>query len=278
MIIKYLVLIGIFELSFIQCVYHRVKTIKDDPSGSLNLDEAYLIVQNTHSSDSVTLYGNKIICESCDFEPLIAVDSNQSGTVIIDTKYAYDLELWSWPSNISSICKVASYKFAEHGTYVLDTMQIMEDTNVCSIEQIGNPSYYLAPAIIGILFVVLYTVFVQLWPRLYRSGHLDFLRTRTSHQRLVEDTPDLTEVIQEQPTINTSNEDAIHNTANTSQLPPANSTRLPANKTSTTRALPKRLRALDTFRGFSLMVMIFVNYGGMYSIVREKNIYSVFLY
>jgi hypothetical protein len=264
MIIKYLVLIGIFELSFTQCLARKLHTVRNDFSESLSLDTAYLIVRNTHYSSNVSLFGNKIICERCNLDELIAVGANESDTMTIDTKYAYDLELWSWPFNISLLCKTSSYKFAEHGTYVVDTVQIIEGTNVCSIKQIGKPSNYLAPAICGIVFVVLYTIVVQLWPYFYRSRHFNYFRTRILHQRLVDDTSDLIGVMREQPTVNpTSDDPIIDNIANTNRLPP---THLSANKTNTKRGLPKRLRALDTFRGFSLMVMIFVNYGGMSSI------------
>jgi hypothetical protein len=277
MIVKYLVLICIIGLSFIECLDKKIQTVKNDLSDALSLDEAYLIVRNTNSSTKVALYGNKIICEKCDLEEITTVDENQTSTVIIDTKYSYHLEFRSLSSKISLLCQISSYKFAEHGTYLLDTNQITQSTDVCSIKQIGNPSNYLAPAIIGIVFVVLYTVLVQLSPHIYRSR---YFRKNNSHQPLIDDTPGSaslfsTVIIREEQIIN---EDIIHNNNKTNPLTTDNLTPLSTNKTRTARLLPKRLRALDTFRGFSLMLMIFVNYGGMYFTILDKKTNSFFFF
>jgi hypothetical protein len=104
----------------------------------------------------------------------------------------------------------------------------------------------------------LYTVFIQLWPHIYRSQYVKHVRINILHQRLNDNNLDTTPIVSsteniQAQTVNESNEGIIRTNAN--------------NKTSTVRVLPKRLRALDTFRGFSLMVMIFVNYGGMCLIV-----------
>jgi hypothetical protein len=245
MIINYSVLIFIIGLSFSEGIYHKVETVSADSSRKLLMDEAYLILKNTNYSHNVALFGNKIICEACDLERIITVGPDGNATKIINTKYAYDLEVRSQSSNVSLLCQIASYKFAEHGTYVLDIEQITSVGGDCPIKQIGNPSNYLAPAILGIFFVVMYTIFVQLWPYLYRSKYVGYFRTNILHQPLANSAENM-----QQQAINVPTEDPLDK------------------KTRNKRALPKRLRALDTFRGFSLMVMIFVNYGGMCSIFR----------
>jgi hypothetical protein len=125
------------------------------------------------------------------------------------------------------------------------------------------------------MFVVLYTILVQLWPYIYRSRYFNYFRTKISHQRLINDDIEATAsaVVVQNQIQKEVDEDISHATANTSELPLPSSTHVSANKPRNTRVLPKRLRGLDTFRGFSLMVMIFVNYGGMYSIMCEKTIY-----
>jgi hypothetical protein len=273
MIIEYSLLIVIIELSFTQGIYHIGQTIEYDLSKPLSLDEAYLIVRNTNDSNNVTLFGNKIVCEGCDLEEMIAVVSNKNATRIIDTKYAYNLELRS-SYNISLLCQISSYKFAEHGTYVLDILQHTSPTDACSIKQIGKLSYYWTPVIVGIVFVILYTVLVQIWYNMRRSRYCGCFRTDTPHQRLFHDRLGTTslgspENIQEK-SVNVVNEDVIYATVGASELPSTSSTHVSNNKTDIRRVMPKRLRSLDTFRGFSLMVMIFVNYGGMCSISRLR--------
>jgi hypothetical protein len=58
------------------------------------------------------------------------------------------------------------------------------------------------------------------------------------------------------------NENMFDTEATNNELPLVGSTRSSNNSIKITKILPKRLRALDTFRGFALMIMIFVNYGG----------------
>ena len=62
--------------------------------------------------------------------------------------------------------------------------------------------------------------------------------------------------------VNDPSDDIISTLTTANELRLVGSTRLSNNSIRITKVLPKRLRSLDTFRGFSLMVMIFVNYGG----------------
>jgi hypothetical protein len=260
MIISYSVLIVIIGLSFTQGIYHKVQTDKIDLSRELSLDEARFIVHNTNHSNNVVLFGNKISCEACNLEAMIVAGPNKNTTIIIDTKYAYDLELRSGSSNGTLLCQMTSYKFAEHGKYVLNVEQITSAADACPIEQMGNPSNYLAPAICGIVFVVLYTVFAQLWSHIYRSQYSRSFRTNILHQKLADATSQASTGNIQQSAVNETNEDIVSADGSTIKLPLTSSPYPPEKKTRTSS---KRLRALDTFRGFSLMVMIFVNYGGM---------------
>jgi hypothetical protein len=254
-------------LSFSQGIYHKVQTVRDNLSEPLDLDEAYLIVKNNNCSNNITLSGNPIVCEYCDLEEIITVPPNENPTRIINTKYAYDLEVQLWLSNMSSLCTFKSYKFAEHGTYVLDIREVSSMTGSCSIKQIGNPSQYWAPAIVGIFFVVLYTILVEVAHRLYYAGYFNRFRSNNSHQRLINENTDTIEASRQniqQETMNRHDAITIVTTTNTDKLSLDNAKELSNKKTDNKRVLPKRLRGLDTFRGFSLLVMIFVNYGGMF--------------
>lgn len=261
------------RLSFTQDTYHKVQTIKNDPSESLALDEAYLIVKNNNCSNNIILLGNPIVCEYCDLEEIVTVPSNQNDTQIINTKYAYDLEVQVYSPNISSLCTFKSYKFAEHGTYVLDVTQLTPMTGSCSIKQLEKPSNYWASVIVGILFVVLYTIMVEVGHRLYYGGYFNRFRSNNSHQKLINENTSIVRTSRrniQQETMNELDTVTIGTVTDTNKLSPNEGKELLDKNTDNKRVLPKRLRGLDTFRGFSLMVMIFVNYGGMFSIVCVK--------
>ncbi|CAF2776662.1 unnamed protein product [Rotaria sp. Silwood2] len=254
-----------------QSVYPRMSTVQNNSSTTLSLDEAYLIVRNTNYSNTIALFGNKLICEDCNLEKMIVVKPIQNSTMIINTKYGYNFELRLWPSNVSLSCKIASYKFAEHGTYILAIMEVKQDTCLYSIEQIGNPSHYWTPVIIGILFVVFYTILAQIWHHVYHRHYFSHHHSDDSRKQFINNNlkanVSASTINIEQKVINETNEDINSPTTNTSALPLPGSTSVSGDSTRMKKALPKRLRALDTFRGFSLMVMIFVNYGDILGIL-----------
>jgi hypothetical protein len=273
MVVPYSIFILITGLSFAQSIYDKDQTVKDGPSEPLALDEAYVIVKNNNCSDDITLLGSPIVCEYCDLDEIVTVPTNRNATQIINTEYAYDLEVRLRASNMSSLCIFKSYKFAEHGTYVFDIRQVAFMTSSCSIKQIGNPSNYSAPAIVGILFLVLYTILVEVGHRLYYRGYFNRFRPNNVHQKLINENVDTVETSRQniqQGTTNEVGEITIGTTNNANELSPDGGKRLSDKKADNKQVLPKRLRGLDTFRGFSLMVMIFVNYGGMFSIACVK--------
>lgn len=253
------IIILIIGLSFCECIDH----INLRPLG---LDEAYLIVHNMIASDSIILLGNKVQCENCNRQPMVTVHSNDSQTLIIDTKYAYDLEIQSSSSNTSASGQLfLSYTFGEHGTYELHVMpSTSSHAYACSIEQTGDPSNYMAPAIVGIVFFVMYAIVVQIIERLYRNGYFNFSRRRIQHDQLINDDRD---------TI--ASDPAANATESREEIAPRKSRMSNPisffNSKTRSKGLPsKRLHGLDAFRGFALMVMIFVNYGGMNSTIQSN--------
>ena len=271
MIIKLSAFIIFISLSFIQKAYSSVPIIHNHSSMMLSLDEAYLIMRNINYSDSIALFGNKVICEKCDLERMIVVEQNQNSTQIINTKYAYSLELRSPPSNASTSCQIASYKFAEHGTYMLDIMSVNIKQNRCtfSIEQTGKPSHYWTPVIVGILFLVIYVILTELWHQVYQRECFDYFGSNSSDKKLINKNLAEKSVNLErnrgQRVVNEINANDNGVATNTSSLALHSPKPLSNESNLKRKFLPNRLRALDTFRGFALMVMIFVNYGGMCS-------------
>ena len=185
--------------------------------------------------------------------------------------YAYRLELHSPPSNASISCQIASYKFAEHGTYMLDIMSMNIKQNRCtfSIEQTGKPSHYWTPVIVGTLFLVIYVILTQLWHQVYQRECFDYFGSNSSGKKLINKNLEEKSVNSErnsgQQVVNEINANDNGAATNTSGLALHNPKPLSNESNRKRKVLPNRLRALDNFRGFALMVMIFVNYGGMCS-------------
>lgn len=250
MISKYSLYLAFILLCHIHNVFPETTTSAAYVSNTLSLDEAFLIVQNTKYSHDIALFGNKVVCENCDLEEIIRVQPNDNASVVVNTKYAYSLEFRSWTSNESLSCKIETYKFVEHGTYFIDIEEFKQDACTYSIKQIGNPSHYWVPVIVGILFIVLYTILVQIKDnKYYEWCFAHFPRMgRNSRQKLIDE----------------SINEAFGDGRNNNRIETPNSLATVKDYTHVKKLPSKRLRALDTFRGFSLMVMIFVNYGGMY--------------
>ncbi|CAF4587645.1 unnamed protein product, partial [Rotaria magnacalcarata] len=102
------------------------------------------------------------------------------------------------------------------------------------------------------------------------SRYIDRILINIGHRQLINDetnvTPSTSPILsRREPLIlqNATPNDNILGAANSiGSLPSVESTNQSKNSSKKMRVLPKRLQGLDTFRGFSLMVMIFVNYGG----------------
>jgi len=266
----YFILIFIVGLSFSEGIDHIEQTVRDDPSDPLGMDEAYLIVHNMLPSDNITVRWNTIECEYCDLVRNMTADPNQTNSRTIDTKYAYDLEVQSSSSNISvsPSCNFKSYKFDENGTYVLHIMSNMSSSTYdCSIKQTGNLSNYMAPAIVGIVIFILYAIVVQIIQRLHQKQYFKCFGLKSEQRsQLINDTRD---TIASDPTENiTESTHESRRDVNVDMM--SNPAALYDNKPRPKGRSSKRLHGLDTFRGFALMVMIFVNYGGKYSNLFER--------
>ena len=277
---KYLLLIFTFGMIVIQGTEYERETIEDSFERALSMDEAYLILKNENYPDNAVLFGNEIVCESCNLTHLLHANNNSSDIRIIrSTKYAYDLEVHAELLNGTLLCRKSAYKFEEHGTYVLDVKWLATNEVNCTITQIGDPSNYWTPAILGIVFVILYTIVVQIAYQLYYGRCSSYFRGRILRQGMIND--DAESIIQipgRNPGENVTDilNVNIRSVTGTSLLPSTSSAYSYNNRTQNAKSSSKRLRALDTFRGFALMVMIFVNYGGM-SCLSNLEVCSLFV-
>jgi len=260
----------------IQLILHYGQTqitVKDDPD-ELGIDECYLTIYNKNYPNWIRLTGNKVVCEHCDFDSIsksLAPNANQ--TRKMDTRYPYDFVVLTDTGNITSVCQINSYSFGEHGSYTFEVSQTEKNQTECTIVLTSGTSYYWTPVICAILFICCFVLIVQICHHVYNSRYVGRILTNIGHQRLINNENDTTStspmVDRRVPSMvtNEHHTDDIENSNN--ELPLVGSTRISNNSIKIIKILPKRLRALDTFRGFSLMVMIFVNYGG-------KNFLSIY--
>ena len=245
---------------FIQ--YGQTQIIKDDLSDRLNLDQAYLTISNRNYTDPIIFMYNLVVCENCDFETLngsIVQNSNQ--TIIINTKYAYDFQVFSEHKNNTLVCRIKSHRFSEHGSYLLEIINTAPTQDSCLINQTTGSSYYWTPLIVGMVVTFLFIVLIQLWHHISNGQRFVRFLPHGIRQGLINDTI-VIPLPSNVPTIAKDPDDDYSICATSGELPLFGSTCLSNNSVRIMKILPKRLRSLDTFRGFSLMIMILVNYGG----------------
>ena len=257
MIIQYITLFLLTGLSLTKMINEKISSINILSEDSLSMDEAYFILQNDNYLETLFVFANQLACEECDLEQILIANPNENDTAIIDTKYPYDLQV---RSSTSIFCTFTSYQFDEHGTYLLRFGENrLMTTNQCSIKQIGNPSNYSTPVILAIFVFFLYVVLVQFFRQIQRRGYLKYLyQTIQLEPLLINHNSSTTSIIVEE----NNQEEPTNRPITMDNSPSVNSSPSSNARSDTDRVLPRRLRGLDTFRGFSLMVMIFVNYGG----------------
>lgn len=240
--------------------YGQTKLIKKHETDELDMDEGYLTISNINYSTAVLLKYNQVVCEHCDFEKLGSpVPQNSNRTFVISTRYPYDFQLYS-ENDENPICQINSHKFSEHGGYLFEIMTTNQNKTVCSIIQIKEPGYYVLPIVIVILILCTFIFLIQVYRRIDKArliNRITRLRHHHHHEILVDEETGVTSVVA--PVINSQ-----ENLNGSSSLP-TESTPKPNVSSKPSKAMPKRLQALDTFRGFALMVMIFVNYGGKFT-------------
>jgi len=208
--------------------------------GKVHLDRACVIINGGLQNMNYTVKSRVSECYSCAYtpvwtgmigsQPLAATSSNIPGGISadnsfqVDTKYTTYLEiLRNGSSNIS--CST-HYHFAQYGVYNLSL-----DNCVISVQEKGSNAYI--PLFWGMVIICLLAGLRLTYQAIYKTSafrrFLVWLSLKTEVQN------DLTQF------------------ADTSAL-------LETNEETTKRS--RRLRSLDAFRGLSISVMIFVNYGG----------------
>jgi len=233
---------------------------KDNYDQSLKMDEGYLTIWNVNVPESILVLWNVVVCEHCDFVMNATINSTSNDTLVIDTRFQYNFRIVITGLNETSECPIDSYGFSEHGSYLLQVNQTTEGNLMCGIIQTGDSSYYYTPIIVGVILLASFVFMIQAIQRLYNSQCARQICINIGHTRLINEEAQSSPPTPRQSEF--SNSDILNTIVSNSQVPLVASTRSSNNSVRLSRVLPKRLRGLDTFRGFSLMIMIFVNYGG----------------
>jgi heparan-alpha-glucosaminide N-acetyltransferase len=261
--------------------YGQTEIIENISQDDLGMDEGYLTITNKNYPDPILVTFNLVVCEHCAFQKLAdTLLINISQTVKIDTNYPHDFQIFAETTNKTLVCQIESYKFSEHGSYSLDILQISSNESSCTIDLTKEPSDYWVPVICAILFLCCFVLIIQLIHHIYHSRYIGRILTNIGHERLINNEAEIpsTPSPRREPSLianEIQNEDLSEiGTAN--ELPLVGSTRL-NNSIRITKVLPKRLRSLDTFRGFALMIMIFVNYGGK-NLLLIYFLFKIFIY
>ncbi|XP_037554208.1 heparan-alpha-glucosaminide N-acetyltransferase [Nematolebias whitei] len=202
----------------------------------LKMDEAFLRVNNELDSDVLVSWKSES-CYKCLYQKLGVVPAGSgpgqptSANFTVSTQHEMTLQVNS--TSAMELCKV-QFHFGEHGNYSL----WMKSLANCSVVTDAEPVNSYIPILVAFcIFVVLASLFV-LGTKLLELGAVRRLVLRVSGSM---ETERLINSELGYPRIETPVTDNI-------LLPPPSTS--------------KRLRSLDTFRGISLVIMVFVNYGG----------------
>ncbi|XP_066535965.1 heparan-alpha-glucosaminide N-acetyltransferase [Hoplias malabaricus] len=202
-----------------------------DSDAVLKMDEALLTVQSQMPGSLLVTYTSDY-CYKCLYQPLVSVDAGPGNvSVVVSTPFTLTLKVTPLKGS-STYCSL-SHLFQEAGHYTLWVKPGVGDlkSNVtCSISLEKDPNNTYLPLLVAALVLALLAVLWVSVPFLSRCSCTSKLRkliccneSRYSMER----------------------EEAVGETCVDQHQPKSS-----------------RLKSLDTFRGFSLMVMVFVNYGG----------------
>ncbi|XP_077586209.1 heparan-alpha-glucosaminide N-acetyltransferase [Stigmatopora nigra] len=214
---------------------------------TLKMDQALLIFHNQLSHEVEILYTSDF-CYKCVYQHLVRVKaSNNNASAIISTKFTLSIQVEFNEMNVT-LCRW-SQKYEEGGHYSVRILRSDNASNATCIHvvlQKANNTYLpilvatLSLAIIALLFVIAPCIY-----RKCRTSKAIFSR-RLNYS--------LENSLQ--------SSSSLHFCVTFFYFPLQAQAQPTQSDDSATKTKPKRLRSLDTFRGFALTAMVFVNYGG----------------
>ncbi|XP_060561186.1 heparan-alpha-glucosaminide N-acetyltransferase-like [Ruditapes philippinarum] len=204
-------------------------------------DEAWMTINSSVMFD-IHIYVHNHECWKCDMIYLTTIPGPSTKTIVLNTTYGTDLELRRRLAGQTLQPKLCSFsaKFKENGDYWLFYNQSDYESASCDYMLVNDPMIAEMPILyVGIGTLVLWII-VKAISYCYRVRVRDEAKYELDHSH---------DAKKEQPV---SNDIAMTVT------PDSTENEVPLD----THKKRQRLHSLDTFRGLSLVIMIFVNYGG----------------
>jgi len=202
----------------------------------LKIDEAYLVV--TSSLDHSTfLYGRTDECDQCSFQFIGEVNGHSNDSYVLNTKFDWMLHLQQLNETQTvtdnddqqNSCQFHA-PMGEFGVYDMSVSPVLSGYN-CMFSTAKEPVNIYTPILACFLF---YTIIAIVWiigSRLYKKGKFNCFKKAKCEEG--------------------SSESGVATAVN-----------IKDNITAPNKEKKTRLKSLDTFRGISIVVMIFVNGGG----------------
>ncbi|XP_059422219.1 heparan-alpha-glucosaminide N-acetyltransferase [Carassius carassius] len=194
----------------------------------LKMDEALLIFHN-ELPYIVSVYYTSDYCYKCLYQPLATVGNGQSNiSVVVSTQFTLTLKIIPVDGN-DTLCSL-SQTFEEAGHYSLWMRSGLLNDVTCSLTVDRSPNNAYLPLLAAFLILASITAFWASLPYILRCSCTQRLKNRICHRG----------------SLNSIDLDEANNEHSVDKI----------------KSKSSRLKSLDTFRGFSLTVMVFVNYGG----------------
>lgn len=208
-------------------------------SSHLQMDQALLLINNELPREKFIVYWRSDQCYQCLYQTLAISDwmARASDVTVVDTRHAVTLQINA--TSGTELCRL-HYRFREFGNYSLwvKTNHSSAKDVTCEIIINHNPGYTNLPIVIAFFIYVAIFICLYLGSFLLR---LNVVQNWVCKRINPMETDRLINSELGSPRADLSSQDAHYMTWNTA---------------------PQRLRSLDTFRGLSLIIMVFVNYGG----------------
>ncbi|CAF3370347.1 unnamed protein product [Rotaria sp. Silwood1] len=231
----------------------------------LVIDQASIgVIVDKQIIGNLSVYIQVIECNDCPYI-IIARDlsSNKSLNLTVNTKYNYRIRI---ELNNSSFC-VETLSLYEHGQYVLNVqMSLSSSTNSSSnsdlrcrlITRRSANNIYIPLIVGGVILLILFIACIVAQKLKLRES---LIKLQNRYLKRVPPPPsqETTHSYDLQVRSAATTTDPINAISGNSTL-----TKLPPTNKISNVIVPrsKRLLSLDAFRGFALIAMIFINYGG----------------
>ncbi|XP_077008769.1 heparan-alpha-glucosaminide N-acetyltransferase isoform X2 [Tamandua tetradactyla] len=213
----------------------------------LKMDEALLLIYNELLGTNLTVYWNTERCYHCLYQVLVNVSRSRKqgkpsiAPVAVSTQYRSFLQLKDTLDE-REVCSL-EYKFGEFGNYSLLVKPLHNGVSEVACDIVVNENPVDSNLPVSIAFLVGLVLIIAI-------SFLRFLLSLDDFNNWIS------------KAINSRETDRLINSDLGS---PSRADALSGDAQSETwrpSALPHRLRCVDTFRGISLILMVFVNYGG----------------